>query len=397
MQNKIFTNSAFLYFLTLLLFKQKSKHIGAVLISVIIIFLLSSVLFISSSLQNTLLDTLKNQSDFTLSRVEAGNTVNTPTEWLDKILEINGISKVTPRVYGRYFFTPRGKSFLVVGVDLFEEQSSRELQSVVKDLDLKSFLSTDSMLVGEGVKSFLFKNYYRDSFSFKTPTGEFKKVNIYETIPSQANLISNDMIIMPIELAKEIFGLEEDEITDITFNVPNDAEWDNIISKLHLEFYDVRVVEKREVTKAYENLYNYKGGLFLILYLVTIVTFMLILYQRYSMVYSTERKEIGILRAVGWSIKDILKLKFYETVVVVVISFISGVTLAYIYVFIWDAPLLSQIFLGGSNLSNNVKFIPVVEFGLLGSIFLFYAIPFLAAVLIPAWKIAVTPPKEAML
>jgi ABC-type lipoprotein release transport system permease subunit len=33
----------------------------------------------------------------------------------------------------------------------------------------------------------------------------------------------------------------------------------------------------------------------------------------------------------------------------------------------------------------------------LGSIFLFYAIPFLAAVIIPAWKVAVTSPKEAML
>ncbi len=390
-------NNAFLHFLTLLLFKQKGKHIGAVLISVIIIFLLSSVLFISSSLQNTILGTLESQSDFTVSRVQAGKTINTPLEWVDKVLEINGISKVAPRVYGRYFFAPREESFLVVGVDFFDEQSSKELRSLVKGLDLKSFLSTDSMLVGEGVKTFLTEHYYKEYFSFKTPDGKFKKVKVHQTLPSQSNLIANDMIIMPIELAREIFGLGEDEVTDITFNVPNDAEWDNIIGKLHLLFYDVRVVEKREVRKAYENLYNYKGGLFLILYLVTMVTFMLILYQRYSMVYSTERKEIGILRAVGWSIKDILKLKFYETAVVVLISFVLGVILAYLYVFIWDAPLLSQIFLGGANLPNHVEFVPVLEFGLLGSIFLFYAIPFLAAVLIPAWKIAVTPPKEAML
>ena len=397
MPSRILMGNAFLHFLTLLLFKQKGKHIGAVLISVIIIFLLSSVLFISSSLQNTLLGTLESQSDFTLSRVQAGKAINTPSDWLDKVLEINGVSQVAPRVYGRYFFAPREKSFLVVGVDLFDEQSSKELQSLVKGLDLKSFLSTDSMLVGEGVKTFLTEHYYKDSFSFKTPKGSFKKVKIHQTLPSQTNLIANDMIIMPIELAREIFGLRDDEVTDITFNVPNDAEWDNIIGKLHLLFYDVRVVEKREIRKAYENLYNYKGGLFLILYLVAIVTFMLILYQRYSMVYSTERKEIGILRAVGWSIKDILKLKFYETVVVVLVSFVLGVVLAYLYVFIWDAPLLSQIFLGGANLPNHVEFVPVLEFGLLGSIFLFYAIPFLAAVLIPAWKIAVTPPKEAML
>jgi len=390
-------NSAFLHFLTLLLFKQKSKHLGAILISMIIIFLLSSVLFISSSLQQSLLGTLDEQPDFTVSRVEAGRAVNTPVEWIDRIMEINGVSKVTGRIYGRYYFAPREKSFLIVGVDFFDEQNSRTLKELVDGIDLKVFLSTPNMLVGEGVRKYLSAHYYKASFSFKTPQGSFKKVNIYKTLPEQTKLIANDMILMPIDLAREIFGISEDEVTDITFNVPNDAEWDNMVAKLHLLFYDVRVVEKREVRKAYENLYNYKGGLFLILYLITIVTFMLILYQRYSMVYSSERKEIGILRAVGWSIKDVLKLKFYETVVVVLVSFVLGVVLAYLYVFIWNAPLLSQIFLGGANLPNKVQFVPVIHFGILGSIFLFYAVPFLAAVLIPAWKIAVTPPKEAML
>ena len=390
-------NNLFLHFLTLMLFKQKSKHMGAVLISVIIIFLLSSVLFISSSLQYSLFQTLEDEADFTVHRIQAGKAVNTPLSWLDKIIEINGVTHVSPRVYGRYFFSPRENAFLIVGVDLFDEQSSQALQTLLKDLDLKSFLSQESMLVGEGVKKFLAEHYYSESFTFKTPDGKFKKVMIAETLSEQSRLLSNDMIIMPIDLAREIFGMDEEEVTDITFNVPNDAEWDNIITKLHLLFYDVRVMEKREVKKAYENLYNYKGGLFLILYLVTIVTFILILYQRYSMVYSTEKREIGILRAVGWSIKDILKLKFYENLVIVLVSFIAGVTLAYFYVYLFHAPLLSQIFLGGSNLGNTVTFVPVLKFGILGSIFLFYAIPFLAAVLIPAWKIAVTPPKEAML
>ncbi len=390
-------NSPFFHFLSLMLFKQKSKHIGAVLISVIIIFLLSSVLFISSSLQYSLFQTLEDEADFTIHRIEAGKAVNTPLSWLDKIIEINGVTHVSPRVYGRYFFSPREKSFLIIGVDLFDEQSSLSLQTLLKDLDLKSFLSQDSMLVGEGVKKFLAEHYYPESFTFKTPDGKFKKVNITNTLPLQSNLLSNDMIIVPIDLAREIFGMDEEEVTDITFNVPNDAEWDNIITKMHLLFYDVRVIEKREVKKAYENLYNYKGGLFLILYLVTIVTFILILYQRYSMVYSTEKREIGILRAVGWSIKDILKLKFYENLVIVFVSFTVGVTLAYFYVYFFHAPLLSQIFLGGSNLNNTVTYAPVLKFGTLGTIFLFYAIPFLAAVLIPAWKIAVTPPKEAML
>ena len=390
-------NSAFFHFLTLLLFKQKSKHIGAVLISVVIIFLLSSVLFLSASLRHSLLATMDEQADFTVTRMQAGKAVNTPSTWTDKILEINGVTKVAPRVYGRYFFAPRENAFLIVGVDFFDEQSSQALERLIGKVDMKRFFSEESMLVGEGVRQFLRAHYFNRDFTFKTPAGKFKKVTIFQTLPESANLIANDMIVMPIDLAREIFGMQEDEVTDITFNVPNDAEWDNIVTKLHLMFYDVRVIDKREIKKAYENLYNYKGGLFLLLYLITIVTFMLILYQRYSMVYSTERKEIGILRAVGWSIRDILKLKFYENLVIVIVSFIIGVLLAYLYVFVLGAPLLDRLFLGGANLPNHVSFVPVVEFGTLGSVFLFYAIPFLAAVLIPAWKIAVTPPKEAML
>jgi len=127
------------------------------------------------------------------------------------------------------------------------------------------------------------------------------------------------------------------------------------------------------------------------------LAFVLILYQRFSQVYSGERRYLGILRALGWSIRDVLKLKFFETVAIILTAFITGVVAAYFYVFAWDAPLLRQIFLGSSNLSNHLKLIPVLDFSVLATIFLLYAVPFVAAVLIPVWKIAVTDPKEAML
>ena len=391
------TKSSFLYFLTLLLFKQRGKHIGAVLISVVIISLLSSVLFISSAIQESTKATLQAQPDMILSKLQAGRAINTPTEWIDKVSDIHGVSQVTPRVYGRYFPVPKEDSFLLMGIDFFEEQNQKDIATLLGDVDLKKFFATDSMLVGEGVRAYMTQHFYKDSFSFKLPNGGFKKVQIFDILPHQSNLIANDMLIMPIDLAREIFGMEESEVSDISFNIPNDSEWDTVLTKLHLLFYDLRVIDKREISKAYTSLYNYKGGFFLILYMITMVTFMLILYQRYSMVYSSERKEIGVLRAIGWSISDILKLKFFETLIVVVTAFVLGVVLAYIYVFVLQAPLLREIFLGGANLHNSVTLVPTVQFGILSSIFLLYAISFLVAVLVPVWRIAVTPPKEAML
>jgi ABC-type lipoprotein release transport system permease subunit len=390
-------SSTFLYFLSLSLFKRRGKHIGTVSISVIIVFLLSAVLFLSSSLRRSIESTLHMRPDFSVTKIEAGRAVDTPLAWADEIMQIKGVTRVAPRIYGRYFFTPKQKSFLIVGIDFFDEQSDRALRELIEHADMKRLADGKHMIVGKGVEEFLRRHHYTDTFTFKTPQGTFKEIEIYAVLPAETNLIANDMIIMPIETAREIFGMDENEVTDITFNVPNDAEWDNIVTKLYLMFYDVRVTDKREIKKAYANLFNYEGGLFLVLYLIVIVTFILILYQRYSTVYSSERKEIGILRAVGWSINDVLKLKFYENAAVVLIAFVIGVTAAYFYVFVAGAPLLKEIFLGGANLPNAVTFEPTVPLGVLGSIFLFYAVPFLAAVLIPAWKIAVTPPKEAML
>ena len=262
---------------------------------------------------------------------------------------------------------------------------------------MKAFFNGDNMLVGEGVKAYLNAHFYKGSYNFLTPKGEFEKVQIFKVLPSQSNLIANDMMIMPIDLARKILGYTDDESTDITFNVPNPDEWYMITDKVSALHYDSNVVNKRDVENSYDNLYNYKGGFFLILFFIALGTFALILYQRYSMVYSSERRQIGLLRALGWSINDVLKLKFTETLLVVLISFVLGVSLAYMYVFVLGAPLLKEIFLGGENLYNTLSFVPVLDFSVLTSIFLLYALPFIAAVLIPVWRVSVTDPKEAML
>ena len=390
-------SNAFWHFLTLQLYKERSKHLSVIFISILILFLLSSVLFLSSSIRFSLEETLEVQPDFVVNRTLGGAGVPTPMEWADELIEIHGIAKVSPRVYGRYFFEPKGTSFLIVGVDFLEEQSHTLLQNLIDTTELQDFFKKPSMLVGDGVEEYLHANFYKDSYKFITPQGTFEEIALYNTLPTQANLISNDMMVMPIDLAKKVLGYTDDEITDITFSVPNPDEWEMMTAKLSSLHYDLNVVNKKEVAKGYENLYNYKGGMFLILYLIVLATFALILYGRYSMVYSTQRRHIGLLRALGWSINDVLKFKFIETLIIVLISYILGVIVAYVYVFILGAPLLQEVFLGGQNLMNEVTFVPVIDFSILSSIFLMYALPFIAAVLIPVWKISVTDPKEAML
>ena len=390
-------NNLFFHFLTLTLFKERKKHIGVIAISLLVLFLLSSVLFISSSIRHSLEHALSAQPDFVVQRVAGGQRVDLPASWLDKIVALYGVEKVTARVYGRYSFKSKQESALIVGVDFMDEQSHKAIEKIIASTELKRFMAEDNMLVGSGVAHYLSTHFYPKHYNFLTPKGSYKKVHIFQTIPSDANLLSSDMIIMPIDLAREVLGMDEESMSDIALAVPNDDEWDNVADKLSALYYDIRVLTRKDIQKAYANLYNYKGGAFLILFLIVISTFVLILYQRYAMVYSSERRQIGLLRALGWSIKDVLKLKFLETIIVVGVSFVLGVVLAYLFVFVLGAPLLRAIFLGGANLSAEVPLVPVVDMGVLSSIFLIYAVPFVAAVLVPVWRIAVTDPKEAML
>ncbi len=388
--------STFLNFLFLLIYKHKSKHIAISLISILIVFLISSVLFISSSIQKELFNTLDAQSDFVVQRINSGKIVNTPNSWIDDFGDINGISNIQQRVYGQYYFEAADKYFTIVGIDLFEESTNKDIEKLLKILNIQEFMKKDSMIIGNGVEKILREFKYFEYYSFRLQNRDTRKVSIFKALPKEANIIANDLIIMDLSIAKEILNIDENESTDIVLNVPNELEHSNIKIELILKHLDIRVIQKNDIKKAYENLYNYKGGVFLILFIVVMITFILILFQRYTMISSSDKKEIGILRAVGWSIKDVIKLKIFETFIIAFISFLIGVILAYIFVFFLNAPILSNIFLGFKNLENNVPFVPNIDFSTMSTLFLFFIIPFISAVLIPTWKIAVIEPIESM-
>ena len=388
--------SVFFNFLFLLLFTHKSKHLAIFFISILIVFLSSSILFISNTLKKEIFTTLENQSDFVIQKINSGKSQYTPISWIEDFKEISGVKDVQQRVYGQYYFMPEDVYFTIVGIDLFEEGSSKNIKELLEVLNISEFLQSDSMIIGNGIKKLFDKYKYIDSYDFKLFNNDLKEIKIFKDLPQKANLVANDLIIMDINLAKEILNIKEDEATDIVLNVPNNLERANVKDQLILKHSNTRILQKENLKKEYENMFNYKGGIFLILFIVVILTFTLILYQRYSMISLGDKKEIGILKAVGWSIKDILKLKIMENFIVAFMAFIIGIILSYIFVFILNAPILKNVFIGSQNLQNDFIFNANIQIDSLITLFLFFMIPFLSAVLIPVWKVAIIDSTQSM-
>lgn len=333
-----------------------------------------------------MIENLKNHSDFIVQNTNGAKIEDIQTSLINEIKQINGVKNVSQRVFGTYFFAPENIYFTIIGIDFFE--NNEELKSLLDALDMSSFLENDSMIIGNGVKKIFDKYHYFDSYDFRLRTNEKKNIKIFKDFPKEANLVANDLIILDIDIAKEILNIKKDEASDIILDAPNNLEHLNIKEKLQALDFNLRILQKGDLKKQYENIFNYKGGVFLILFIIVIFTFIIVLYQRYSQISSNEKKEISILKSLGWSIKDIIKLKLLENFVVAFMAFIFGVILAYIFIFFFNAPLLKNIFIGFSNLQNDFILNPYFEISSLITLFLFFMIPFLSAVLIPVWKIS---------
>jgi putative ABC transport system permease protein len=366
-------NRTFFSFAITLLLKDKASHIFSGAIFVFIVFILASILFISNSIKNDLVQTIDSQPQIVVENQKAGKHIQITEEILDELLQITGISEITPRVEGYYYFIQNESYFHIIGSDNHDEKS---------------------ITIGNGVKKIFDKFYYKDSFNFFY-NGEKYTLKIKSTFPNDTNIISNDIILTETQNAKTILGLEEDEYSSLLIHIPNDSEIDYIAGQIKALYPHMKVTTKKQIKSNIEHLFYYKGGIFMVFYVVSLISFFILLYKQVSSISGKIKKEIAILRAIGYSIKNIIILKLTQNIIISFFSYLFGVLFAYIYVFMFHAPLLKNIFLGNS-VNNNITFTPILNFDILSILFLFTVIPFLASIVIPSWKVAIGDMNEAM-
>ena len=366
------------------LLRQKTKNLFIVIIFTFLTFLLTSVFLVTSSLKYELFSTLDSLPDITVQKIKAGKPYDIDESVVDDILQIDGVSKANARVWGYYYFANAGVNFSLIGLDEYEEQYKKSFEVITNNFNI----SDNSMIVGEGVKKILDKNYYKKYFNFIKPNGTLKKVNIAGVFKTNLNLEANDVIVLSKQSAKEIFDMPDDKATDIVVRVPNPKEIPTISQKIKLMHPECRVISKDDLKISYENIFNYKGGIFLAIFIVSLFTFFMIVYDKASGLNAVEKKEIGILKALGWTIDDVLKEKFYESFIVSFISYILGLILAFGFVYIFQAPILRDVFEGYSKLKPEFNLPFVFDFQTLALVF-FLSVPiYIAATIIPSWRVA---------
>lgn len=385
-----FNSQLFAYALHTLL-RFFSKNLFIVIVYTLLVMLLSSLFLIQSSIKYEVNKVVSDFPDIVLQNQKAQRYTTIDDKNLNKIYEIYGVSDVIARVYGEYQYQQAGIGFKIVGIDIFETPKQEYLERLLKSSELRA----GEMLVSEELANIFANNYYKDAFNFLKPSLKIKKMRIAQTFKSDA-IDKRYLALMGKEDAKEIFGYKADEFTDIAVYLSNQNELANVITQLQQLYPNAKIVTKEDKQTEVEMLFDYDSGIFIALFIISIFTFFMIVYDKTNSVSSTEKREIGILKALGWRVEDILRVKIYESSIVSIFSYTMGVVLALAYIYFFDGYYLRDIFLNIAGVEKIESLDLRVDLQPLAIVF-FLSVPvYIAATIIPSWKIATQDADEVM-
>jgi len=368
------------------LLRAKRKNIFIFIIFTLLTTLLTATFLITGSIKYELQTTVNSLPQITVQKVKAGRHYDIDSAIANEIVTIAGVEQAIPRVWGYYYFANAGVNFSIVGIDQYEEQYTNSLSKITKEFDFDKLNTHHSMVVGKGVKKVLKESYYNDYFNFIKPNGSFKKIYLAGIFDGDTELEANDMILMSKDDVREIFDIPNGKATDIVVKVANPHEITTIASKIKLMYPDSRVITNNDLQVSYQNIFDYKSGLFLALFIISLFTFFMIVYDKSSGLSSEEKREIGILKAVGWSVDDVLKEKFYEAFIISFFAYILGILIAFGYVYGLNAPLLRDVFVGYSQLKTTFELPFIFDIQTLFLVFLLSVPIYIGATIIPSWR-----------
>jgi ABC-type lipoprotein release transport system permease subunit len=351
-----------------------------------------TLFFLLSSIRNELVLSVQSLPDITLTQLKAGRESFVDEKEVDTILEIVGVSSAYAYIEAPYVFK-EGVVFDVLGVDVFEDNSDTFINNLLQ----KYTLEEGNMLVSDTVLKTVVQAYYTESFNFIQADGKLKEMKIAASFSTLSIPRYRWLVIMNKKDAREIFNIDQNEATAIAVNVANKDEVALVAQKIQRLYPNSKLMTKKQKNLEYEQLFNFRAGLYVTLFSIALLTFFIIVYDRLSGVSSEEKREIGILKALGWQIEDVLNAKFYEAFFIAVFAYILGVVLAYIYVFYAKAPFFANIFLSDLLLQAEAfKLTPHIDFFYLFLVFLLVVPFYFAAVIIPSWRVATMDADEVM-
>ena len=359
--------------------RRKGRNLGLLLVYAVIVFLLASVMLFTHALRHEAAHVLDGAPEVVLQRMVAGRYDLIPPGYLERLGRIRGVQRKEGRLWG-YYYDPVVKAnytFMVPGAESGEAVTPGQL------------VIGAGMAKARGLAP-------GNVISFRSYSGKLFGFTIARVLPREAELVSADLALMAETDFRAFFEIPDGHFTDIALSVANPQEVRNIATKLSTQFPDSRPILREEVLRTYESIFNWREGIVLALASLAILAFAIFAWDKASGLSAEEKREIGILKAIGWETGDVIKMKFWEGALVSFAAFLIGYVAAYVHVFRFSSTLFAPVLKGWAVLYPRFELTPVIDGFQVATLFFFTVFPYAAATLIPIWRASITDPDTIM-
>ena len=358
------------------LLRRKGKNISLLFVYTLVVFILGSAMFFTQAMKREASQILAGTPEMVVQRLLMGRYDPIPVNYVEKIRRIRGVTSAQPRLWGYYYDPVVGANYTFM---------------VPRDRSM----APETIAMGSGILRGRMVNR-GDIMSFRTYDGRTRSFTIDEELPSATELVSADLILIAESDFRDLFGLPRPEATDIAVTVRNRQELLTIAGKIVEMLPDTRPILRDEMVRTYDSVFDWRGGMIIVLLSMALLAFVIFAWEKASGLSAEEKREIGILKAVGWETADVIAVKAYEGILVSFLSFSVGVLLAYVHVFFSSAFLFAPALKGWSVLYPDFRITPFIDPYQVAVLFFLTVAPYTVATIVPSWRAAITDPDAVM-
>lgn len=396
------------------LLRRKVKNLSLLLLYTLMVFMLASAMFFTDSIKKEASVVLRGSPEIIVQKVRAGRHELFPILQIDRLKAIRGVASVEGRLWGYYFDPDVGANytFLVptagsasvtshnASTDVDGGEGDESAGAAVPSSEPLYRVNLDTLksgtaVIGHGMAR-LRQAGTGDVMAFRAFDGTSMNFRIADTFSSKSELVSADLIVVTEVDFRRLFGIPVDVVTDVVLSVNNPREISTVATKISKVLPDARPITRDEVLRTYDSIFNWRGGMMLVLLSAAVLAFVIFAWDKASGLSAGEKWEIGVLKAIGWETADIIQMKFWEGAVVSLTAFFTGTIVAYLHVFLLSSVVFEPALKGWSTLYPQFQLTPFVNAAELTTLFVLTVVPYTTATIVPIWRAATLDPDTAM-
>ena len=358
------------------LFRKKGKNASLLLVYTLIVFMLASAIFFTDAVKREARIVLKNTPEMIVQRSVAGRRTLIPPGYREKIQDIRGVDSLRGRLWGYYYDSVVGANYTLM---------------VPQDFPY----GPGNITIGQGIARTRLA-FPGDTLELRAFDGSLVTLEVNDVLPAESELVSSDLMLVSENDFRQLFGIPENHVTDFVVGIRNPREVSTIALKVSELLPDTRIVLREEILRTYNDIFDWRGGMMIFLLAVALLAFIIVAWDKASGLSQEEKKEIGVLKAIGWETSDVVLLKFWEGLVISLSSFLTGTILAYGHVFYAKAVLLEAALKGWAVLYPDFSLIPSIDAFQISILFFLTVVPYTVATVIPSWTAAIIDPDTVM-